>query len=79
MEYLVLYSDILEASAVNNFKHKVNAADTHFMESYLPKDSYYHEASNLVAFMGDRGDVDSIQNISECNQALCNRKEDLSV
>ena len=74
MENLVSYSEIIEASVVNNSKRKVNTADTHFMESYLSEDSYYDEASELVAFMGDRGDVDSIQNILGCNQALCDGK-----
>ena len=40
------------------------------MESYIPEDSYYNEATNLEPFMGERGDVNAIQNMLQCNQAL---------
>ena len=49
---------------------KINVADTNFMESYLPKDSYYDKATDLEAFMGERGDVDVIQTMLQWNQAL---------
>ena len=39
MDYLVSYSEKLE-EAINNLNLKINVADTHFMESYLPEDSY---------------------------------------
>ena len=67
MEYLVSHSEVLEASNVNNTKRLVNVAD--FMDSYDQEDSYYDEATNLAAFMGERGDMDKIQMVLECNQA----------
>ena len=49
---------------MENVKRKVNIADTsYYMDSYEPEDSYYDEASNLAAYMGERGDVDSIHNV----------------
>ena len=39
MEYLVSHSEILEASKAKNSKRKINLADTHFIELYLPEDS----------------------------------------
>lgn len=43
------------------------------MESYIPHDTHYEEATNLAAYMGER-DVDMIKSILECNQALCKGK-----
>ena len=53
---------------------KVNVADTNFIESYLPKDSCYDKATNLAAFMGERGDADVIQNMLQYSQALLDGK-----
>ena len=70
MEYLVSHSEALEVSNsnnANNSNRRVNVAD--FMDSYNQEDSYYDEATELAAFMGERGDVDEIQRFLECNQA----------
>ena len=70
MEYLVSHSEALEVSNTthaNNSNRRVNVAD--FMDSYDQEDSYYDEATKLAAFMGERGDVDEIQRVLECNQA----------
>ena len=67
MEYLVSHSEALEASTVDNTKRRVNVAD--FMDSYNQVDSYYDEATHLATFLSERGDVDEIQMVLECNQA----------
>ena len=48
--------------------------DTYCMDSCLPHNPYYNEATSLAAFMGEKGDVNVIQNVLECNQALRNGK-----
>ena len=40
------------------------------MDFYLPVDPYYNEATDLAAFMGERGDVDLIHNMLQCSQVL---------
>ena len=70
MEYLVSHSEALEASTVDNTTRRVSIAD--FMDSYNQQDSYYDKATHLAAYMGERGDVDEIQMVLECNQALRN-------
>ena len=72
MEYLVLHSETLETSTVNNSKRKVNIAD--FMESYNQEDLYYNRATHLAAYMGEKGDIDEIQMVLKCNRSLRNRK-----
>ena len=55
---------------MENVKRKVNQAETsYFMDSYEPEDSYYDEATDLAVYMGDRGDVDSIQDMLQCSGA----------
>ena len=73
MDYLVSHSEKLEEVAADNSGLKVNVADTHFMESYLPGDSYYDESTNLAAYMGNsmgEQDVNMIHSVLQCNQAL---------
>ena len=43
------------------------------MESYIPDDNHYKEATDLAAYMGEQ-DVDIIHSMLECNQALRDRK-----
>ena len=69
LRYLVSHSEKLEESSVDKSGCKANIADTHFMQLYLPEDSYYNEATNLVAYMGEQ-DVDMIHLMLQCNQAL---------
>ena len=40
------------------------------MDSYSPEDVYHEEATDLAAFMGERGDVNLIHNVLQCSQAL---------
>ena len=54
MDYLVAHTEKLEEGAINNLNLKVNVA---------AEDPCYHEATNLAAFMGERVDVDAIQNM----------------
>ena len=55
---------------MENVKRKVNQAETsYFMDSYEPEDSYYDEATDLAVYMGDRGDVNSIQDMLQCSRA----------
>ena len=73
MDYLVSHSEKLEEGAINNSNLKVNVADTNFIESYLPEDSYYDNATDLVASMGEimsEQDVDIIHSVLLCNQVL---------
>ena len=72
MDYLVSHSEKLEEGAADNSGLKVNVADSHFMDSYLPEDSYYDEATSLATYMGER-DVDMIHSMLECNQVLYTR------
>ena len=70
MDYLVTHSNRLEEGVINNNALKVNVVDTNCMDSYQPKDSCYDEATDLAAFMGERGVVDVIQNMLQCSQAF---------
>ena len=69
LDYLVAHSKKLEESSIDYSGRKANIADTHFMELYLPEDSYYNDATNLAAYMGEQ-DIDMIHSMLQCNQAL---------
>ena len=62
-------SEKLEVGMNDTVHQKLNVVDTNFMQLYLPEDSYYDKAANLAAYMGERN-VDMIQLVLECNQAL---------
>ena len=53
----------------NNLGQKVNVAETNFMDSYILDDAHYDEATELVAYMGER-DVNMVQSMLKCNQGL---------
>ena len=66
-DYLVSVSEKLEEGLKENVNQKVNIANTYYMDSYLPEESYYDEATNLAI-------VDVIQNMLQCSQALRDAK-----
>ena len=71
VDYLGKHSEMLEEGTINNTNLKVNIADSlYYMDSYKPEDSYYDEATNLAAFMGERGDIDGLQHVLQCSKAL---------
>ena len=76
-EYLVSTLEKLEEGMKANVTRKVNIADTYYMDSYEPDNPYYAKATDLATFMGDRGDVDVIQNMLQCSQAIRNGKSRL--
>ena len=59
----------LEEGIKDNVHRKVDVVDTNFLQSYIPDDSHYNEATNLAAYMGEQ-DVDIFYSMLECNQAL---------
>ena len=73
MDYLVSHLEKSEESAADNSGQRVKEAATNFMESYILNDTYYDEAIDLAAYMGEQ-DVDMIHSVLLCNQALQDRK-----
>ena len=69
MEYLVSHTEKLEESSIDNSGRKANEVQTSFLDSYIPDDSHYEEATDLTTYMGERN-VDMIQSTLECYQAL---------
>ena len=43
---------------------------THDINSYDANNSYYDDATDLSAYMGNLGDVDALQHTLQCNQAM---------
>ena len=69
--YLVSVAKSLERGLKDNVHRKVNIAESsYYMDSYEPEDFYYDEATDLAAYMGERGDVDAIHNVLQYSQAL---------
>ena len=64
-------SESLEKGIKDKVQRKVNVADnTYYMDSYLPDDPYYNEATDLSTYMGNLGDVDALQHTLQCNAAM---------
>ena len=70
MDYLVQHSDMLDEGALNNTTLKANKTQVYYMESYAPQDSYFDDAADLSAYMGEQTDVDELQHTLLCNQAM---------
>ena len=70
MDYLVQHSDMLDEGALNNTTLKANKSQSNYMESYEPQDSYFDDATDLSAYMGEQTDVDELQHTLLCNQAM---------
>ena len=70
MDYLVQHSDMLDKGALNNTTLKANKTQAYYMESYAPQDSYFEDATNLSAYMGEQSNVDELQHTLLCNQAI---------
>ena len=61
----------LKKGIKDKVQRKANVVDTsYYMHSYLPDNSYYDEAADLSAYMGELGDVDALQHTLQCNAAM---------
>ena len=69
--YLLKFSKKVEAAIHDDTTgQKASSAKSDYLSPYSPDDDLYKNASDLKAYMGERGDVDMIHNILLCNQAL---------
>ena len=66
------YAKKLEAAVTDNTtRQKANAVESDYLQPYSPSDTCYNNATELSSYMIDRGkDVDMIQDILQCNQAM---------
>ena len=71
-EYLLGYTKKLEAAVTDNITNqKANAAESDYLQPYSPSDACYNDATKLSTYMIERGeDVDMIQDVLQCNQAM---------
>ena len=71
MDLLSSCSASLEKGLKDKVHCKVNIAESsYYTDSYGPEDSYYNEATDLLAYMGELGNVDALQHILQCSQAM---------
>ena len=59
-----------DAITDNSTTRKANSATSDYLSPYSASDDHYDDATDLCAYMGDRGDVDMIQDILQCNKAM---------
>ena len=66
------YAKKLEAAVIDNTtSRKENVAKSNYLLPYSPSDKYYDNDAELSSYMVDRGeDVDTIQNVLQCNRAI---------
>ena len=74
--YMLKYAKKLEAAVTNNTtSRKANSAESNYLSPYSPSDECYNDATKLLSYMGDQGnDVDMVQDVLICNQALKQEK-----
>ena len=70
--YILGFAKKLEAAVTNNTtSRKANIAKLDYLLLYSPSDEYYNDATILSNYMVDqRGDVNMIQDVLQCNQAM---------
>ena len=71
-KYLLGYAKKLKAAVEDNTPSlKVNSSGTNYLTPYSPSDPFFSHATDLSAYMSDRGhDVDMIQDVLHCHQAM---------
>ena len=75
-EYMLGYTKKLEAAVANNTpSQKANSAESDYFQPYSPLDTCYNNATELSTYMIDQGgEVDMIQDVLQCNQAIQQEK-----
>ena len=71
-EYLMFHAKQLEAAITDNTtSRKANAAESDYLLPYSHTDECYNNDTELSSYMVDQGgDVDMIQGVLQCNQAM---------
>ena len=71
-EYMLGYTKKLEVAVTDNTtSRKANVAESDYLLPYSPSDECYNDASDLSSYMVDRGgDMNMMQDILQCNQAI---------
>ena len=78
-EYMLGYAKKLVAAVTNNTtSQKENVAESDYLIPYSLSDECYNDAAELSSYMVDRGrDVDMIQDVLQCNQAMKQKKKNI--
>ena len=70
-KYLLVYAKKLEAAVEDNTPSQKKSSETDYLTPYSPSASCYSNATDLLAYMLDRGDdVDMIHDVLQCYQAM---------